>query len=294
MKEEILNIKGAIKYNELLLKHTTFRIGGPAEVFVTPHDENDLKKILSFARSKGIKTFVIGRGSNLLVRDKGFDGIIIRIIEPYFCNMRIDGTTLKAGAGVSLSKLVVFACQNSLGGLEGLVGIPGTVGGALVMNAGYESMIGDRVKKVRAIDKEGKLKTLSSKNLKFGYRKSNLFEYIITEVEFQLKRIPKTNLIKICGQLMKLKKKTQPLDMHSAGCVFKNPQGEQFSAGEIIDFCGLKGKKVGDAEISRRHANFIVNTKSARSKDVMDLIKLVRETVKKRSGIALEQEIIVL
>lgn len=294
METKKLEIKGRVRYNEPLSKHTTFRIGGPARILVEAKDENELKKVMKYADMEGMDTVVLGRGSNVLVSDKGFNGVVIKLTSPDFQNVRFKGTTVFAGSGILLAHLIILTCKHSLGGLGGLVGIPGTVGGAVCANAGYKGNIGGLVKSVRVMDKQGRVKRISSSGLKFGYRTSNLLKYIILEVEFSLKKAAKKNLIKICEQLMRLRRKSQPWDKKSAGCIFRNPKGEMSTAGEIIDFCGLKGKRCGDAIIARKHANFIVNTDKATAKDVLDLAQLVQKTVKQKVGVDLKLEIMTI
>lgn len=295
MRKESLDIKGIVKYNEPMFKHTTFRIGGPANMWVEPRDAQDLRKILLFARERNIKIFVIGCGSNILVQEKGFDGIVVNLSGNPFCKIEIKGTSVKTGSGALLSHLVMYSCKSRLDGLIGLAGIPGTVGGALHINAGYTSNIGDVVRKIKVMDVMGKSKVLEKKDLHFGYRSSNLAKYIILEAEFRLRKITKGNLINEYEHRMKLKRKTQPLDKRSAGCVFKNPpHREKASAGEVIEFSGLKGTRCGGAEVSRKHANFIINSKFATSKDVIHLVELIRRRVKEKAGIDLRLELIII
>lgn len=286
------SLKGKVSFGEPLSMHTTFRIGGPAKIWVEPDDEEDLKKVLRFAKKRNLKTFIIGFGSNVLADDKGFDGIAIRFSSPNFKKIHFEKTKVRAGSGLAVISLVLSCCRHSLGGLECLVGIPGTVGGAVRMNAGYKKNIGELINSVRVMDKNGRIKTLYKKDLKFGYRRSNLSSYIALEAEFNLKRSPKSSIVKSCNDLIKSKRQTQPLNKRSAGCVFKNPEGRKYPAGRLIDLCGLKGAKMGGARISSKHANFIINETRATSKDVVNLMNLAKKKVREKFGVCLEPEII--
>jgi len=287
-------LKGKVRFSEPLAKHTTFRIGGPAKIWIEPKGVEDLKKILEFSKRNRLKYLVIGNGSNILADDKGFNGVIIRLSSPYFREMNVKGTRVIAGAGAALSNLIRTCCKKSLAGLEGLIGIPGTLGGALCLNAGYKTNIGDFVTKVRIMDKTGKTKTLKKKDLKFGYRTSNLSRYILINAELKLKKDDRAYLEKLCSHLLKLKKNKQPWYGRSAGCVFKNPKKKNISAGELIDRCGLKGERIGGAKVSEKHANFIVNINRAKSKDVKLLIDKVKKNVRKKFKVEHEPEIIIL
>ncbi len=286
------SLKGKIRFNEPLYKHTTFGIGGPAKIWAEPKDEKDLRGVLQFVKTHKLKIFVIGSGSNVLVDDKGFDGVVIRLSSPYFKDINFEKSKVIAGTGAKLSHLVFSSCKHSLGGLETLAGIPGTVGGAVCMNSGYKKSIGEFVHKVRVMDETGKLRTLYSKDLKFGYRNSNLSRYIILEVEIGLKKQEKEILIESYEHLIRLKKASQPWSQRSAGCVFKNPMRISRTAAGLIELCGLKGKRFGGAKISDKHANFIINLNRAASDDVIRLMDLVGKRVKKKFGIELEPELI--
>ncbi|MCK4463973.1 MAG: UDP-N-acetylmuramate dehydrogenase [Candidatus Omnitrophica bacterium] len=286
------SLKGKFRFGELLYKHTTFRIGGPAKIWVEPEDEKDLRGVLQFVKAHKLKIFVIGSGSNVLADDKGFDGVVIRLSSPYFKDINFEKSKVLAGTGTKLSHLVFSSCKHSLGGLENLAGIPGTVGGAVCMNAGYKKSIGEFVHKARVMDETGKLRTLYSKDLKFGYRNSNLSRYVILEVEIGLKKEEKENLIESYEHLIRLKKASQPWSRKSAGCVFKNPTSISRTAAGLIELCGLKGKRFGGAKISDKHANFIINVNRAASNDVIGLMDFVQKRVKKKFGIALEPELV--
>lgn len=293
------SLKGRVLIKEDVAPHTTFRIGGPADIWVEPSDVRDLKKALAFAREKRMPVFVMGGGSNILVNDSGIKGMVVHLAGPFFKKVNIKGAAVTAGAGYHISKLVRLCCENSLGGLESLVGIPGTLGGAVYMNAGGSmnpifKNIGDFVTAVKAVDYNGNLKVFKKDNLKFGYRCSNLGSYIIVEVALGLENRESEDLKSRCSKFLTIKKQKQALDMRSAGCVFKNPKNSQFTCGQLIDSLGLKGMKMGGAEVSAVHANFIVNVRKATSRDVMRLIEFIREKVKANYNIALELEIKVI
>lgn len=287
-------LKNILRYDEPLARHTTFGIGGPAKILAEPQDVEALKELIHYAAGRRMKVCVIGSGSNLLVRDRGYRGMVIKLRRGKFQKITVSGDVIASGAGAPLPKLIAAARRSSLGGLEGLTGIPGTVGGAVMMNAGYKSSIGDHVDCIRAMDMKGRIRTFVKDDLKFGYRRSNLEGYIILEAEFRLEKTKAGNIERDIKELSAHRKQTQPIGSRSAGCIFKNPQGENISAGRLIDLCGLKGRKVGGAVVSDKHANFIINSEFASSKDVLHLIKLVQRRVKKRMNVDLEMEVKVL
>ncbi len=286
-------IKGRAIFNEPLFKHTTFRVGGPSGIWVEPEDETALKKILTFAKSKRKKTLIIGKGSNILAEEGGFNGIAIHL-GGGFKNITFSGTKVTAGAGAMLSHLVDLACKKGLKGMEGLVGIPGTVGGAVFMNSGYRQKISDSLREVRVMDRtDGSIRIIKRKNFRFGYRYSNLDRYIILEAQFRLRAGKKEILLQRKKALLEIKKREQPLGSFSAGCVFRNPKGK-ISAARYIDMSGLKGKRIGNAEVSRTHANFIINLKNAKAGDISRLIGFIRRRVKSEFSVDLIPEIVIL
>ncbi|MDD5137049.1 MAG: UDP-N-acetylmuramate dehydrogenase, partial [Candidatus Omnitrophica bacterium] len=225
-----------------------------------------------------------------------FKGIMIHLGGPYFKNVKFSGTSVRAGAGFSLPKLVMASCNRSLAGLESLVGIPGTLGGAIYMNAGGWTNpifrnIGEMVTSLKVMDREGRIKTLKTGELKFDYRYSNLEGYIILEAVLKLRNGDKDALLSNLSHFLKMKREKQVLDIPSAGCIFKNPADSQFTCGQMIDTLGLKGKRIGGAEISAKHANFIVNRRGATCKDVLELAELVKNRVKESYDIDLEMEV---
>ncbi|MDD5174729.1 MAG: UDP-N-acetylmuramate dehydrogenase [Candidatus Omnitrophica bacterium] len=289
-------IKGNIIPGERLGPHTSLRIGGPAAIWAEPRDMRDLKKIVVFAGENRIPMFVIGGGTNVLARDKGFKGIVIHLGSSAFKNIRIAGTTVRVGAGYSVPALVRLCCGEGLSGIESLIGIPGTVGGAICMNAGGSSSplyknIGDYVSSLKVMDNKGNVKTLNRKALSFGYRSSNLSEYIIIESDLELGKEEKSALKSRCSKFLRLKKDKQVLDGLSAGCVFKNPKNSQFTTGQMIEMLGLKGHIIGGAQVSRKHANFIINRGRASCEDVLKLVNMISKKVMDNYNISLELEI---
>lgn len=284
------HLAGKIRAQESLRKHTTFRIGGPAEFFVEPYDITDLKFLLTSAKRRKMPIFVIGAGSNILISDRGIKAIVLRLNSACFKKIFRKQNYLEAGSGLSLGGLIQAARKYGLSGTEFLTGIPGTVGGALAMNAGaWGRSIGSLVEKVNLIDYNGNLKVLRKKEVRFGYRKSSLARYIILSVSLKL---TERNKKAIDGAIRKYRLKRLCLEDSSfpnAGCAFRNPP--QKSAGRLIDLCGLKGKRVGGACISSQHANFILNQGNARAEDVLRLMDLAKREVKKKFGIDLKPEI---
>jgi len=284
------NLKGKVRLKESLKAHTTFRIGGPAKYFVEPKGIDDLRLLLNLVKRYKISTLVIGAGSNILINDKGIDGVVLRLNSPSFKKFSLKNNHLEVGAGCLLSKVVLLTKEYSLSGIEFLTGIPGTVGGALVMNAGVsDKNISDVVENVKVMDYNGNIKTLNKKDIKFGYRTSNLSKYIILSVCIKLIKKNKEEIQNRIKRYSDYRRATQDLSWPSAGCIFKNPT--QDAAGRLIDLCGLKGKRRGDACISQRHANFILNQGKARAEDILKLMDLVRIEVKKKFNITLEAEI---
>jgi len=292
-------VKGKILLREPLKRHTTFKIGGPADMWVEPRDTKELKKVLRFAKEHGIPLAVIGGGSNLLVKDTGIEGIALHLGAPFFKKASVRGNVVTVSAGHSISSLVRLCCNEALSGMESLVGIPGTVGGALYMNAGGSSNpifknIGEFVFSVKVMDYDGNIKTLKKDRIEFGYRKSSLSSCIILQVVFKLEKADRSVLSSSCSKFLTMKRQKQALDVPSAGCIFKNPSGFQFTCGQMIEMLGLKGKKLGGAEISEKHANFIVNRGKASAEDVTKLINFIKDKVKKNYNIDLELEIKVI
>ncbi|MBN2830996.1 MAG: UDP-N-acetylmuramate dehydrogenase [Candidatus Omnitrophica bacterium] len=279
-----------IKRNYPLKDITTIKIGGVAQFFSTPRNLIQLRAILSWADKKSISVFVIGAGSNLLVSDKGIKGIVLKLSSTGFKNIAFKGNSIKAGSGVTLASLVKFALSKSLSGIEFLCGIPGTLGGALIMNAGcWGKSIGDMVNKVEAMDLKGNIIKLSREDAKFGYRKSGLKNYILLSAGIRLKKGNREIIRRNIKDYLLKRRKSQDFTFYNAGCIFKNPK--VMPAGKLIELCGLKGRAKGGAFISNKHANFILNKGKAKACDVLSLMKLMKMKVKRKFGVVLEPEI---
>ena len=277
--------------DEPMKKRTTFKVGGPARYFVTAENEEQLRSVFLFCQKEGIRTFIIGAGSNLLFCDDGFDGVVISL-KGEFSDASVKGETVTAGAGVMLSRLCNIAKENSLSGLEFAFGIPGTVGGAVFMNAGaYGGEIKDVLRSVKTMDKNGNIKTYQCEEAGLSYRNS-VFQQngeIILSAEFLLIKGNKDKIEGRMNELFGRRKEKQPLEYGSAGSTFKRPEG--YFAAALIEECGLKGKNVGDAEVSRKHSGFIINKGNATASEVLELIDIVKETVYKEKNVELQCEV---
>ena len=268
-------------------------MGGRCSLWCEPADLEDLKFILRYVKEKRIPLFLIGEGSNILVRDRRFKGIIIHLGKPYFKRIEFGDNRVLAGCGLRLSQIIRFTTRRNLGGLEFLVGIPGGLGGALVMNAGaFGGEIGDLVEEVKVMDYQGRVRILNKRDIRFGYRTSDLSKFIILSASLRLLKRDKREIENRIAKYKNFRKGRQPLFQSSLGCIFKNPKGD--SAGRIIEECGLKGKMIGGAQISRKHANFILNKKNARASDVLRLMRYIQREVYKRYRILLETEVKIL
>ncbi len=285
---------GKVSVNEPMKKHTTFRIGGPADILFVPSSLDDLRKALSLATEREIPITVIGGGSNLLVRDSGIRGIVIKI-DGALDYMSIEDGRILAGSGTPLSALSRAAAEAGISGMEFCAGIPGTVGGAVAMNAGaHGSFMEDIILKVRAMGSDGGIKEFAVEECGFGVKSSRFQNelLIITEVEFRAVPGDKEEIKRRISDYLRSRREKQPLTLPSAGCIFRNPSGG--GAGRYIDSSGCKGLRVGDAQVSELHANFIVNLGSATCQDVLDLIELVKCRVREKEGVELEPEVRVL
>lgn len=277
---------------EPLSKHTTFKIGGNADMFVTVCNVEQLKAVVLACNENNIPLFVIGKGSNLLISDGGMQSVVVAL-DGDFKEIALEENTVICGAGVSLAKLCTFALNNSLTGLEFAYGIPGTVGGAAYMNAGaYGGEMKDVIKSVTHITRQGEIVTLPASKLDLGYRHSvyKTTDDIIISVTMELNPGDCDEIKAKMNDFMTRRKTKQPLEYPSAGSVFKRPQGN--FAGTLIDQCGLKGKTIGGAQVSEKHAGFIINVGDATCEDVLSLISFVQDTVKEQTGYFLEREII--
>ncbi len=285
-------LKARVVANEPLSKHTTLRVGPRADFWVEPQDREALRALLKKARLLGKDYLVIGLGSKLLIKKKKLD-LAVHLKGGEFSELRAEGDYISAGAGVRMPRLLKAAYDNGLGGVEFLNGIPATVGGAIRLNAGVgwpeRIEIGAFVESVEVMDNAGRIKTLDKKGLEFGYRYSNLKPYIILKAVFGLFKKRKKNIRIKMRKYRDYRVKTQELGQPSAGCVFKNHNGT--SSGRLIDLCGLKGRRIGDAAVSGKHANFILNMGKASSSDVLDLMALIQKRVKNKFNLELEPEI---
>jgi UDP-N-acetylmuramate dehydrogenase len=279
-----------VREGELLGPHTWFGLGGAAEYFAEPNSVNELAALVRRCSEEGIGVRVLGGGSNLLVRDDGVRGMVLRLLAPAFQEIKPAQQKLTAGSGARLGHVVSTAVREGLAGLEPLVGIPGTLGGALHGNAGsHGGDVGQWVCRATTMTRTGEIVTRSRSELVFSYRQSSLDDLVILGCEFELEREDPQELTKRMQKNWIVKKASQPLGHQSTGCIFKNPRG--ISAGMLIEQAGLKGARVGGAEVSDRHANFIVADPDATSRDVLELIERVRSTVAERLGVELETEI---
>ena len=281
-----LKIKTGVK----LSGYTTFKIGGPARFFLEPGNLKELQDALVFAKNKRIKVFILGAGSNILVSDSGLDGLVIWLNAAYFKSLRFNRENIQAGSGLKLNQLLTGAKNKSLSGVEFLAGIPGTLGAAIIGNAGaWGKSIGELVNEVQVLDYNGRARLFKKSQLKFSYRKSNLHKYIILSAKLKLVSAPKREIEYKVKQLLRQRSQTQENNLPNAGCIFKNPS--RWPAGKLIEGCGLKARACGRAVISAVHANFILNTGKAKSKDVLSLMYLMRKEVKRRFKVNLEPEI---
>ncbi|QDU63978.1 UDP-N-acetylenolpyruvoylglucosamine reductase MurB [Planctomycetes bacterium Pan216] len=279
-----------IQYHAQLARMTTFQLGGVAERLVQPSSIRELAETIALGRRRGWPTRILGHGSNLLLRDRVLPGLTIRLDRRGFGTLRAQGYEVTAGAGVSLSRLIGFCVGRGFHGLEGLVGIPAAVGGALRNNAGGRDVtIAERLSSVTLLNRDGDVVTLPRGELSFGYRSSSFAESVILEAVFRLERGVREEALQRCRDHFQRKRADQPLAERSAGCIFRNPPGD--FAGRLVETAGLKGLRIGRAEISPLHGNFIVAHRGARSDDVLRLIDHVRERVANVHGVWLELEI---
>ena len=288
--EEILG-KENVLLNEPMSRHTTFKTGGNADIFLTPESEEQVVKVLNIVKEYELPVFILGNGSNLLVGDKGIRGIVICLYKK-LDEISVKNEELYAGAGVLLSRVAASALNAGLEGFEFASGIPGTVGGAVYMNAGaYGFELKEIIKSVRFIDVEGNICERNCEQCNFGYRKSIFTdsEKIILGCTFKLKYGDKEEIQRKISDYTQRRVSKQPLEKPSAGSTFKRPEG--YFAGALIEGAGLKGKRIGGAEVSEKHAGFIINAGNATSKDVLDLIKYVQDAVYKKDGVMLEPEV---
>lgn len=279
-----------VRQDESLAPHTWLGVGGPAQYFIHPRNPDELVSVVKTCVHDQIPIRILGSGSNVIVRDEGIAGAVIQIEGNAFSQITTEGTRIRAGAGALLSNVISHAVKSGLAGMEVLVGIPGTVGGALKGNAGGKSGdIGQFVRSVRALTDKGEIVTRTEDELSFAYRTSSIDELAILDGEFELMKGDPDEITRRMRAIWIMKKATQPLTFQSAGCIFKNPRG--LSAGALIEQAGLKGMRKGEAEISDRHGNFIVTSEGAKAADVLQLIELARSRVAEQFGVPLELEV---
>ncbi|TEU02837.1 UDP-N-acetylmuramate dehydrogenase [Candidatus Aerophobetes bacterium] len=294
-EKDKLRIKGRVVINQPTKELTSIKIGGLADLFVIPEDLDDLKKVLSFCRKGNLPFFIMGSGSKLLVRDKGFRGVIIKLGES-FKSIVSNGNQVRVGAGVDLATLIDFAAKKSFPGLESLLGIPGTVGGAIARNvSAFGKTLSEKVLSVKVLDGNDNCLVLSKKDIDFGYRTSTFLhnkDWVIIEVRLELWPGKKEEIILRSRQARERRTLTQPLSFSTAGCIFKNPSSHP--AGFLIQEAGCLGMKVGNAQVSLQHANFIINKGNATARDVISLIEKVRKKVEDKFAISLELELEVI
>ncbi len=292
------NFKGLIKFDEPMSLHTSLKIGGPADIMVFPEDPVSLRNVLRAARLQDMPVFILGGGTNLLVSDNGIRGIVVslkefRNIEAIENLQNADSgcITVFVEAGASLPRLIAFTEKNGYSGIEALAGIPGTVGGAVYMNAGsFGAEIKDVINSLAVMNRDGVITILKKDELKFSYRGLNISDdLVILSANIVLRKETAENVAGRVKEFLKKKRLTQPVKEHSAGCVFKNPAGN--SAGRLIDEAGCKGMSIGNIEVSGMHANFFINKGSGTCQDFLKLMDVVIAKVKEHSGVMLETEI---
>lgn len=279
-----------VKENEPMRRYTTFQVGGLADFLVLPETIDQIKEVIQLAKKEEVPYLLLGNGSNMLVSDCGFSGIVIRFHR--FHKMEVNGEQIIAQAGVSLALLGKTAWKHSLTGLEFAAGIPGTLGGAIRMNAGaYGGEMKDVVTEVKVLTEQGEILDLSAEQLEFSYRKSVVEErnYVVLEVKMQLQQGNADEIRSYMDELSKQRREKQPLEYASAGSTFKRPEG--YFAGKLIQDAGLRGFAIGDAMVSEKHCGFVINRKKATAKEILDLMKHIRQDVKEKFGVLLEPEV---
>ena len=288
-------IENKIKYlkDESLKKHTTFKVGGKADFVVSPSNLYVLSKLIKYLNENDIKYYFLGNGSNVIFNDQGFKGVIIK--SHGFSDCSFDGSKAYFGAGVSMTYAARLCGEKGLSGIEFCYGIPGNIGGGIFMNAGaYGGEISQNIVYVKYLDENGDPQTICKADCNFGYRHSCFMgeKWFILGAEFELTPKPKDEIISFMEDIMKRRIEKQPLDKPSAGSSFKRPEG--YFAAALIDECGLKGKSIGGASVSEKHAGFIVNNGGATCRDIVRLADLVSDTVYKEKGVRIEKEMIIV
>jgi UDP-N-acetylmuramate dehydrogenase len=280
---------------ESLARHTWYRIGGPAKYFVRPRSVEELSAVVRRCRENLVPVYFLGKGANLLVSDAGVDGAVVRLSEPAWESMAINGDVVKVGAGADMARLVVDTCRAGLSGLECMAGIPGTVGGVVRMNAGGKfGDFGTSVMSLELMDEAGKAREYAREEVAFHYRHADLPVPYVLSATVRLEPTDPDELARKMREIWMYKRNSQPLNAKSAGCVFKNPAPEASggrSAGALIDQAGLKGTRVGGAFVSTMHANFFTADPGTKAAEVLALIARVEETVERRFGVKLQREV---
>lgn len=296
-KETIVKIIGDvagrqnIMIDEPMKNHTSFKVGGPADILVMPDSVEKLASIYKICREMQVPVFVMGNGTNLVVRDKGIRGVVVKLAGN-FCSFEVKDDIIRAQAGIPISKVSKIALQHGLSGIEFAEGIPGTLGGAVFMNAGaYNGEMADITLETVYLDTYGNIKTLTGKEQGFGKRTSFIQQNggIVIEAKLKLRKGIVSEIKALMDDFRKQRMEKQPLDMPSAGSIFKRPEGH--FAGKLIQDCGLKGHRIGGAQVSSKHCGFIVNTGDARAEDIIELIKHIQEVVRATFGVTLETEV---
>ncbi len=288
VRAAVAGLRGSASFRAPLREYTSFKIGGPADVVVEPADIEDVCLVVQQARAHKVPLFVLG-GTNLLIRDGGIRGIVVSLARLRAIKEE-SGAVLYAEGGVGMPTLIGYAIRHSLAGLEWAAGIPGTVAGCVVMNAGTKlGEMKDSIKAVRMVNRKGQIVDLEAAQVRFEYRRALLPRGIVVGVWLQLKPGIRSEIERVVKDYLHYRRDTQPLAMPSAGCVFKNPPND--SAGRLIEAVGLKGACVGDAEVSMKHANFMVNRGQAKAADVTALIGKVRSAIRRRVGVRLDLEL---
>lgn len=288
LRAAVAGLRGDVVFNAPLRDYTSFRIGGPADALVMPADVEDVSRLVRQAREADIPMFVLG-GTNLLVRDHGIRGIVVSLAKMKAVTEE-PGHVLYAEGGVGMPTLMQHATSRALSGLEWAAGIPGTVAGCVVMNAGTKlGEMQDSVVAVRIVDPAGRIVDCPASAIRFSYRRALLPRGIVVGVWVQLKPASQNKIRATVKEYLRYRKDTQPLTLPNAGCVFKNPGHD--AAGRLIEAAGLKGARIGDAQVSDKHANFVVNLGHAKAADVIALIKKIGRTVEERTGLTLELEL---
>ena len=279
-----------VKHNEPLAQHCWLGVGGTAEYFAQPRNQEELAEVVKRCRENDLPVRILGQGANLLVLSKRVDGVVIRLDADCFRNIEISENQVTVSAGTDLPRVVRQCIRAGLSGLECLVGIPGTVGGAVKMNAGGRfGDIGATISSIEVMDSAGRIYQRGKDELVFGYRRTNIAAKMILNACFELETDDPQRVLRQAKQMWIYKKNSQPLANKSAGCVFRNPRG--LSAGALVDQAGLKGKRVGGAMVSPVHANFVVVDKSAKAEDIEKLISVMREKVQEKFEVQLELEL---